>query len=1064
MKLNEQIVGKLDKKFSPKDYEKEILEWWSKENVYMKAKKASKGRKFYFLDGPPYVTNPPHVGTAWNKILKDVVIRFKRMQGFNVKDQPGYDCHGLPIEVKVEEELGVKSKKEIEEEVSVQAFIKKCREYAEENANIQTEVFKNLGVWMDWSNPYLTLKNDYMESVWWTIKKAYEKGLLKKGLKVVHWCPRCETALSGYEVTDEYRNVKDYSIYIKFQVENEENKFILIWTTTPWTIPANVAVMIHPEEYYVEAKSEGEVYILAEALCEVVFKEVGKEFNIVKRMKGEELIGLKYKPPLLEETPLQAQIKNAHKIVASRKYVSMNEGTGCVHCAPGHGEEDFEVGVEYNLPIISPVDSSGKFTQEAGKYAGKYVKEADPLIIDDLKNKNLLFHAAIIEHSYPHCWRCKTPLILKATEQWFIKVSEYKDKLLEENEKVAWVPEWAGKKRFRDWLLGARDWVISRQRFWGIPIPIWICEDCGKEEVIGSINELKSKALNFPKKIDLHRDCVDEIYLRCSCNGKMKRISDIMDVWMDSGAASWASLSYPKKRREFEKWWPADIIIEAHDQTRGWFYTQLCAGVLAFDESPYKTVLMHGHTLDAFGQKMSKSLGNFISPDDVIAKYGRDVLRLYELQNTTWEDFRFSWSSIEECWRTLHIIWNIYSFASIYMNLDKFQPWKWPIKKLYKKMRIEDKWIISKTESLKAKVTEFLEKFEAHSAIRELLNYIIEDLSRWYIKLVRRRFWQEKESIDKLAAYSTLYYALKNWLILIAPFLPFISEKLYKDVMFPSEKKRKISVHMCKWPKVKETFINKEYEEKMNLVKKVVEAALSARQALKIKLRQPVKRIIILTEKPEVKNSLMNLKHVILDQVNSKTIEFTSLEDEETFKKVFAIPKFDALGPVFKTKTVEIAERIKNEEGWRILKSFKEEGFYKLSLNKEEVKITPEMVSFKEEMFKGFAVGDFIDGRVYVDGELTEELILEGFTKDVIRRIQEMRGEIDLSVDTFISVYIKCPSEKEEEWIKAQEAYIKEETRAKEVFLKIPKGQLDLKKQWIINGETFEIAIKMEKI
>ncbi|MEM2473809.1 MAG: class I tRNA ligase family protein, partial [Candidatus Bathyarchaeia archaeon] len=458
--MSKQIVGKISKSFFPKEYEEEILEWWKKEKIYDRIKRLNKGgKKFYFLDGPPYVTNPPHVGTAWNKILKDVVIRFKRMRGFKVRDQPGYDCHGLPIEVKVEEELGIKTKKEIEEKISVQTFIKRCKEYAEENAKIQTEVFKNLGVWMNWNNPYLTLKNDYIESVWWTIKKAYEKNLLKKDLKVVHWCPRCETALSGYEVTDEYRYVKDYSVYVKFPLENEVNKFILIWTTTPWTLPANVAVMIHPEEYYVEAKSGDETYILAENRCEPVFNEVGKQFEIIKRVKGKELLGLKYKPPLLEETPLQAQIKNAHIVITSEKYVSMNEGTGCVHCAPGHGEEDFEVGLEYSLPVVSPVDASGKFTQDAGKYAGKYIKEADQLIINDLKNKKLLFHVTTIEHAYPHCWRCKTPLILRATEQWFIKVSEYKNKLIEENENVTWIPEWAGKRRFKDWLLGARDWV-----------------------------------------------------------------------------------------------------------------------------------------------------------------------------------------------------------------------------------------------------------------------------------------------------------------------------------------------------------------------------------------------------------------------------------------------------------------------------------------------------------------------------------------------------------------------------------------------------------------------------
>lgn len=1062
--MERSIVGKIDKKYSPSVYEHEILKWWDKEGIYERAKRLNEGRKkFYFLDGPPYVTNPPHVGTAWNKILKDVIIRFKKMEGFDVRDQPGYDCHGLPIEVKVEEELGVRAKKDIEEKISVRSFIELCKKFAEENARAQTEIFKDLGVWMDWDHPYMTLRNEYMESVWWAIKKAYEKKLLKKGLKVVHWCPRCETALSGYEVTDEYRVVEDRSIYVKFPV-TEGRKFILIWTTTPWTLPANVAVMVHPDESYVEVEADGETYILAEARREAVSNELGKELKVIKRVKGKELEGLRYRAPLLEEVPLQSKLEGAHVIVTSAEYVNMDEGTGCVHCAPGHGEEDFEVGVEYGLPVVSPVDHSGRFTEEAGKYAGMYVKEADPLILEDLKRKSLLLRAATVKHPYPHCWRCKAPLILRATEQWFIKVTEYKDKLLKENQSVFWVPGWGGEKRFKDWLLGARDWVVSRQRFWGIPLPIWICEDCGNEEAIGSISELKSKALNFPREVELHRHCVDGIYLKCRCGGRMKRIPDILDVWMDSGAASWASLGYPMKEEEFRKWWPADVVVEAHDQTRGWFYTQLCAGILAFDRSPYRSVVMHGHTLDAAGQKMSKSLGNFISPQDAIAKYGRDALRLYELQRVVWEDFRFSWEKLEEAWRNLQIVWNVYSFASTYMNLDGFQPTEWPVEKLYGRMRFEDRWIISRTENLKAKVTEHLEKYQIHLAAKEILDYVIEDLSRWYVKLVRRRFWQEKESLDKMSAYSALYHALKSWLLLAAPLLPFISEKLYRDMVFPAEGGTKLSVHMNEWPKPKKELINERIESEMERVRKVVEAALSARQSLKIKLRQPISRVIVVTDSPEVKKALTNLKELILQQTNAKSLEFLSVEDEEILEKISAIPKYEVIGPTFKAKAAKVAEKIKVENGREVLRSLKDLGFYEASVDGEKFRITRDMVSFKEELPEGFAAGEFPEGRVYVDGKLTEDLLQEGLVKDVVRRLQEMRGEMDLPVDAFISAYVKCPTEREEKWIKARSKYIMEEVRAKKFSLEIPKGErFDHEKAWVINGKAFGMAIKLEK-
>ncbi len=1042
--------------------------WWEKKSIYRRIRNQGKGRKkFYFLDGPPYVTNPPHVGTAWNKLLKDAVIRYKRMTGLDVRDQPGYDCHGLPIEVKVEEDLQIKSKKEIEDKITVEVFIERCKRYAEENMKNQTSVFKNLGVWMDWDHPYVTYTNDYIESVWWTIKRSDERGLLQKGLKVVHWCPRCETALAGYEATDEYRTVKDRSIYVKFPIEGKEREFILIWTTTPWTIPANVAVMVHPDESYVRAKFGDEVYILAEARCKALSEEIGREYQILESFRGETLVGLRFKPPLLEEVPAQSKLENAHRVVPSRQHVTMMEGTGCVHSAPGHGEEDFEVGLEQGLPVLCPVDNTGTFTEEAGKYRGQYVFNANEIIVEDLKKKGLLLFDTIVTHSYPHCWRCKTPLIQRATEQWFVMITKLKEKLLEENKRIHWVPEWAGKKRFADWLTGARDWVISRQRYWGAPLPIWICENCEARTVIGSSSELKAKAVEFPESLDLHRQCVDQIELRCDCGGSAKRVPDIVDVWLDSGIASWACLEYPKEKRAFQTWWPADFITEAHDQTRGWFYTQLGSGMITFDKSPYRSVLMHGHTLDAEGQKMSKSLGNFVSPGDVINRFGRDALRLYELQRTVWEDFRFSWDSVEEASSTLKVAWNVFAFASLYMNLDSFKPSKGSPEKLARNMRQEDKWLISKTESLKATVTNALEAYEIHVAAKELTNFMVDDLSHWYVRLVRRRFWQEKSSRDKMATYAVLYHALRNWLTLSAPLVPFVTEKLYQTMIRPVEKKTPESIHMNDWPKLESKWRKKDLEENMEIVKEVTSAIAAARQSLKIKLRQPVQKTIVVTDEPKVKEAIKKLDKLVHEQANTRTIEFLSIDEEKKLERIVAIPRYEALGPVFKADTQKVADAIKSTNGREILDSFRRTESYPVQIEGKQVRIVQSMVSFREETPEGYASGTFSQGRVYVEAAIPRGLVQEGLVRDVVRRLQEMRRRMDLLVDRFVEVYIMCPTREEVQGLRSRQAYIEEEVRAARLELKSmtekPAVKAELEETWTISGKSYKMGMRLAK-
>jgi isoleucyl-tRNA synthetase len=1051
------MVGKLAREYDPHRTEQEILSWWNTNRTYQKTKKKFlKHPKFFFLDGPPYVTNAPHVGLAWNKTLKDIVIRYNRMMGFNVHDQPGYDCHGLPVEVLIEKSLKLTSKKDIENVVGVDRFIAECKKFAEENVQAQTRVLKDLGIWMDWDDPYLTYKDDYIESVWWTIKKAEEKRLLYKALKVVHWCPRCETALAGYEVTDEYRTVQDYSIYVKLSLVDKPGESILIWTTTPWTLPANLGVMVHPDKPYVLVEVDGDKLILAKERLEQVLGSRG--YKILREYQGRELEGTRYRPPLQEETHTQTE----HRVLLSAEHVSMSDGTGAVHTAPGHGEEDFEVGTKYGLPAFSPVDPSGRFTKDAGKYAGLSVRDANRVIIEDLQSKNLLWKEETIEHSYPHCWRCKTPLILRATDQWFVKVTSIKEKMLSENEKVRWVPEWAGSKRFHDWLQGARDWVISRQRYWGVPLPIWTCEKCGEHTVVGSKTQLVKLATNAPKKFELHRNGVDNIRVNCKCGGTAKRESDILDVWMDSGAASWASLGYPKNSGELKKLWPADLILEAHDQTRGWFYNQLVPSVVAFNRSPYRAVLMHGHTLDEQGEKMSKSKGNFVSPGDVVSKYSRDVLRFYTVQSTLWEDFQFSWNAVEVAAKDLQIAWNVFSFATLYMNLDKFRPDAWSVKRLWKSLRPEDKWLVSRSESLLKGVSRSMESLELHLALRRLRAFMIEDLSHWYIRLVRRRFWQEKQNKDKLASYAALHYSLKIWLLLASPFIPFLTETVFQQAFRKTVKQDLESIHMSSWPSPRGGWLNKRLEENMEIVQNVSAASSSARQSKKVKLRQPVARTLIVTNSDKVRRAVGSLRSLFLQQTNSKDIRVVGLSEEEQLKKLTVEPNFKGLGPVFKADANKVAEALRSVDGRQLFQALQSDKSYSLKLNDQDYKITAQMVSFKEEMPENFAMGIFDQGRVYIDLTIPKELVREGFVREIVRRLQEMRKRLDLPVDAFVAAYVTVPDPQKLEWLEDERDYLMEEVRAETLHLlrsDQDKPKVDAEENWQIEGQTFQMGL-----
>ncbi len=751
--------------FNAQEIEHGVQEYWRIHDTYQAVRQhRSVGKPFFFVDDPPYTTGQIHLGTAWNKIIKDSILRYYRMCGRHVIDRAGYDMHGLPIEVKVEQELGFKSKKDIEK-FGIRPFIEKCREFAVTNKKLMDDQFASLGVWLDFPGAYQTVKPEYIEAAWWTLAKADERGMLERGHRVVNWCPRCETAIADAEV--EYWDESDPSIFVKFPLAGKPGESLLIWTTTPWTLPANVAVAVSEEFVYAKvlAKKDGreECLWIAEPLVKAVLKKGRfKDYSIIETKKGAELAGWVYESPLHKQVPLQREIR--HKVVTA-DFVAL-ENTGMVHIAPGHGWDDFVLGTKEGLPIVCPVDGAGRFKEEAGEFACQYVKDADANVLAALGDH--LLARETVTHRYGHCWRCKTPIIFRATSQWFLKASEMRDLMLSEVEKVTWYPDWAGSARFYDWIKEARDWCISRQRYWGIPIPVWVCPKCDTYRVIGTIAELEERS--GKPLADPHRPYVDEITIPCSCGDTMKRVEDIFDVWFDSAVASWATLGFPGKTEEFDALWPADFITEGQDQTRGWFYSQLGASTIAFGRAPYKSVCMHGFALDAEGKKMSKSLGNVVNPEDVIGKVGVDVLRLYVLSSSApWDDLKFNWEGVGTINRAINILWNVYRFPLPYMILDAFEPKSltgvWDdtyVRAHIRQMPDEDRFIISRINSVAATVDAATRECQLHRATRELTNFILEDLSRWYVQLVRPRMWLEGESEQKVFAYETMYYVMRR--------------------------------------------------------------------------------------------------------------------------------------------------------------------------------------------------------------------------------------------------------------------------------------------------------------
>ena len=1049
------MITEVAGQYNAKDLENQVRLLWEKGQTYRKVRQLRVGgKKFFFVDGPPYTTGRIHLGTAWNKVIKDSVLRYKSMNCFEVKDRAGWDMHGLPIEVKVEESFGFRNKKDIEA-YGVDKFISRCKEFALRQKDDMTAQFKILGAWLDWDDPYMTLKNEYLEAAWWALKKAHENNLLERGLRVVNWCPRCQTAIADSEV--EYWDETDYSIYVKFPVLDEENTYIVIWTTTPWTIPANVAVAVNPTFQYSKVRAwrdgKAEILIMASDLVESVLK-IGRyqDYELLQALSAQQMQELKYSHPLGSLVPRQKEI--SHNVYAA-DFVTA-ENTGCVHIAPGHGLEDYELGLDHHLEIFCPVGEDGRYTAEAGeKYQGLYVKEADSEVIADLEEQERLLAQGRLAHRYGHCWRCKTPIIFIATRQWFLRISDLREKMLDEVSKVKWYPEWAGSARFADWINNARDWCISRQRYWGIPLPIWTCQACGHIEVIGTAAELEERS--GQKLTDLHRPDVDSVLLDCPCGGKMLRSPDVFDVWFDSAVASWATLRFPSHEEEFSDWWPADFITEGHDQTRGWFYSQLGAAMVSFGRAPYKSVLMHGFTLDDQGRKMSKSIGNIVQPEEVVQKFGADILRFYVLgANAPWEDLHFSWDAVENTSRMLNIFWNAYRFALPYMVLDKFDAGKADLSQYEGHLRPEDRWILSRINSLIEDVTEEMEGYQLHRIVRSISDFILEDLSRWYIQLVRPRTWIEQDDPDKLAAYATIYEVMVKLSQLMAPFSPFISESIYQNLVKGLDEDAPQSVHMCQWPKADQARIDKHLETSMALVREISMAASNARQKGGRKLRWPVSDIVIAPAKEAV--DLGGLENVLKGQTNSKKITVLAAGEKPRMDLEIA-PVHKKIGPVYKGEAKAVVRALEAADPAEVKRQL-DSGEATVSYNEKEYKITAEMVQIKELPPQDLPAAEFSKGFVYVDISLTPELEAEGYAREIIRRIQDMRKELDLRVEDQIRAIVDIESKPILDLALQKKEHIAGEVRAADFQLGLGlKLQGKLVKDWDIEGVCVRIGI-----
>jgi isoleucyl-tRNA synthetase len=1035
------------KNYDALEIEKEILSFWEKNKVYSKVKAQGKGKKsYYFLDGPPYTSGKIHLGIAWNKALKDCVLRYKRMKGLDVWDRAGYDMHGLPTAHKVMEKLGMKNKDEIPK-LGVGKFIEECKRLSTSNLELMNKDFTRIGVWMDFENAYQSIRNEFMEGEWWLVKKAHENKRLYEGLKSMHWCPKCATALAKHEL--EYKNVKDDSIFLKFKVSGKD-EYLIIWTTTPWTIAYNLGVMVNPEEDYVKAKVGSEVWVVAKKLANIFISSLDKKFKILEEFKGIKLDGISYEHPFKEELKewygkLKKKSSRVHTILLSKEYVDTGSGTGLVHCAPGCGPEDFEVGHRYGIPPFNTLDENGKYDSSMGKFSGWDAKGDNKRFVDELDKKGSVLAIRPVEHEYAHCWRCKNAVVFKTTKQWFFKVEDLKNKMRELNKKVSWIPDWAGNKWFDSWLDNLRDNGITRQRYWGTPLPIWRCSSCKEYVVVGSVNELKKLASKVPS--DLHRPYIDKVKIKCKCGSSMERIPDILDVWIDAGTTSWSCLDYPQKKELFKKLWPPDFILEGKDQIRGWFNLLLVASMVSMGKHSYKACYMHGFVQDAEGRKMSKSLGNIISPYEVIDKFGADTLRYYMLGGANpGLDLNYNMEDTKIKHKNLTVLWNLHKYLIDLVRNNKLDAKKLRIDK--KKCSVEEKYIISKLNSTIKKVTSLFEKYKLDE-VPWLIEELYLELSRTYIQLTR-----EKSSVggkeEKELVIAVIYYVLFEVLKLSAPIMPFITEKIYLNLKEVFGLKGE-SIHMHKWPEYIDTDIDNALEKNISVIQNVVQSVLAGREKIQRGIRWPLKEVIVVSKDEKVVEAVEKLENLLKIQANVKEIRV-----QETMPGVKSSVKadFGKIGPDFGRLAPKVVAKIAIESPESVLKHIEKEQKFVVNIDGKKVNVVKEHLIVERSVPEGYQEIEFRGGILYLNKELTPELEAEGFAREVMRRVQSLRKKAGLEKKDRIDLFIKTEID-----LKNFEDAIIEKVGAKTLTISesAPKVKFGFNSKEKVKGKDFEI-------
>jgi isoleucyl-tRNA synthetase len=1042
------MIQSPQQKYNPKEVEERIQKFWRENTIF---KKSIEQRKecvpYVFLEGPPTANGLPHPGHVLTRVMKDLILRYQTMNGHYILRKAGWDTHGLPVEIEVEKKLGLEDKHAIET-YGIKKFNEECKKSVFQYEHAWVEMTQRIGFWLDMDNPYITLKNEYIESIWWSLQEAWKKKLLYRGHKVVPYCPRCGTVLSTHEISQGYKVVEEPSIFVKFKLKNEEGYF-LAWTTTPWTLISNVALAVHPKETYVKIRTNGDILILAEQRAAVLLK--GQEYEVLDRLTGKELEHKEYEPLFHYASPGK---KAWYVVVAD--FVTMEDGTGIVHIAPAFGEDDYNVGRAYDLPVVQLVKLDGTFPEEVTLWRGQFVKDADPNIIQYLEERGLLAGTKKYSHEYPFCWRCDSPLLYYAMESWFIAMSKVQESLVRNNNQIAWYPPHLQQGRFGDFIREVKDWALSRDRYWGTPLPIWTCtnKNCHHTLCVGSIEELRNLSESFPKDYDLHKPFVDELIVHCpKCKARMIREKEVIDCWYDSGSSFFAQWHYPFENKElFKENFPIDFISEALDQTRGWFYSLLAISTFLFDKNPYKTVLTLGLVLDKDNQKMSKSKKNYVDPTIILDHEGADALRWYLISaNAPWMSTRFYEEAVKDTLgKFLLTFWNSYHFFTTYAVLDAYDPKINPI--VLSKRELLDRWIQSRFNKLIREIQGYMKDFETQKAARAIESFVIDDFSNWYLRRSRKRLWVEEKTNDKLSGYHTMYEIFIGLSQLLAPFIPFITEEIYLNLKTSSMPE---SVHLCDYPALNEKAINEEIENGMERIRALVESGRALRSKINVKGRHPLSSATIVCSK-EIEKSIQPLEELIKEELNIKAINYT--RDTTAFMINMVKPNYAHLGPKYKEKAKKITHTLETQDTHLLYEQLQKKKEVVLTVENEKIRLIADDFDIIQKEKEHYAKAVVQEMTLFLDTTVTPALEAEGLARELIRRIQSMRKELNLDVEDRIVTEINLESTVRktlEQW----KTYIVEETRSKTVsFEDTPKGTL--LKKWMIDEIAVEIGIR----